>query len=69
MQKTGFDNINVAKVKHQANCITCAMKHRRHLKNVILPVQVVINMQINELCFYSFLCASHYNEQTKADCG
>jgi hypothetical protein len=54
MQNTCFDNVNVAKVKHQAKCITCSMKHRKHLKNVILPMQVVINMKIKEFCFYSF---------------
>lgn len=68
MQNTCFDNVNAAKVKHQANCITCSMKHKEHLKNVILPVQV-INMQIKEFCFYIFLCASHYNKQTNAYCG
>jgi len=64
-----FNNVNVAKVKHKAKCITCSMKHRKHLTNMNIPMQVAINMQIKEFYFYSLLYSSHYNKQTNAYCG
>jgi len=50
---SSFGSVNVAEVKHPADCITCCTLLRNHLIKWLRKIQMVFDLCSKEFCAYS----------------